>query len=91
VIGMKSNETLPTDYQKIPGKVPRRRGFSAVASRCRLHLAEDHILSVDNHGFTEDYRRFYFSDILAPSSFERHGTGRCGMRLFPFWLRPAGP
>jgi hypothetical protein len=52
-------------YKRLPGRGPRRRGLAAIASRCRLYLTSDHLLSVDNHGFSEDYRRFYLSDILA--------------------------
>jgi len=34
-------------------------------SRCRLWLAQDHLLSVHNTGYSEDYKRFYFADIQA--------------------------
>jgi hypothetical protein len=53
-------------YKRLPGKGPRKRGFTlALRSRCTLHMGEDHILAVDNQGFSEDYKRFYFSDIQA--------------------------
>jgi hypothetical protein len=51
-------------YKRLPGRGPRRGGFIAVfPSRCSLYLSDDHILSVDSNGFSEDYKRFYFSDI----------------------------
>jgi hypothetical protein len=55
-----------TSYKRLPGKGPRRSGlFSGLISRCTLYLGKDHILSVENQGFSEDYKRFYFSDIQA--------------------------
>jgi hypothetical protein len=55
-----------TGYRRLPGWGPRRTGlFSGVGTRCRLYLAKDHILAVDNHWLSEDYKRFYFSDIQA--------------------------
>jgi hypothetical protein len=36
-------------------------------SRCTLWQGPDHLLLVDNHGYTEDYKRFYFADIQAIS------------------------
>jgi hypothetical protein len=52
-------------YKRLPGRGPRKRGIAGLFSRCSLYLAWDHILSVDNHGFSEDYKRFYLSDIQA--------------------------
>jgi hypothetical protein len=53
-------------YRRLPGWGPRRTGlFAGFGSRCRLYLGEDHVLSVDNHLFSEDYKRFYFTDIQA--------------------------
>ncbi|MGA2109051.1 MAG: hypothetical protein ABSH25_15575 [Syntrophorhabdales bacterium] len=53
-------------YRRLPGWGPRKTGlFAGFGTRCRLYLAEDHILSVDNHGLSEDYKRFYFTDIQA--------------------------
>jgi hypothetical protein len=53
-----------TPYKRLPGRGPRKRGFFAFPfSRCSLYLGDDHLLAVDNHTFSEDYRRFYFSDI----------------------------
>jgi hypothetical protein len=55
-----------TKYQRLRGGGPRRKGlFPAGFSRCRLYLGTDHILAVDNHRFSEDYKRFYFRDIQA--------------------------
>jgi len=51
-------------YKRLPGKGPRRGGLISVSlSRCSLYLSDDHILAVDSNGFSEDYKRFYFSDI----------------------------
>ena len=51
-------------YKRLPGRGPRKEGMiTAFFSRCTLHLGEDHLLAVDSNGFSEDYKRFYFSDI----------------------------
>ena len=53
-------------YRRLPGWGPRKTGlFAGFGTRCRLYLGEDHILAIDNHGFSEDYKRFYFADIQA--------------------------
>jgi hypothetical protein len=53
-------------YTRLPGKGLRRQGFLAIVRiYCTLWLAQDHILNVDNRGFAEDYKRFYFRDIQA--------------------------
>lgn len=53
-------------YKRFPGRGPRRDGiFSSVLSRCRLYLGPDHILTVESNGFSEEYKRFYFTDIQA--------------------------
>jgi hypothetical protein len=55
-----------TRYKRLPGRGPRRAGFIAASfSRCSLYLGGDHVLAVDSTGFSEDYKRFYFSDIQA--------------------------
>jgi len=55
-----------TRYKRLPGKGTRGAGFITVAlTRCSLYMGDDHILAVDNNGFSEDYKRFYFSDIQA--------------------------
>lgn len=55
-----------TNYTRLPGKGLRREGFVALTRTwCTLWLANDHVLSVDNHVFSEDYKRFYFRDIQA--------------------------
>jgi hypothetical protein len=60
------DDMTATGYKRLPGRGPRRRGFIALSfSRCSLYLGDDHILGVDNNGFSEDYKRFYFSDIQA--------------------------
>lgn len=58
--------TAETRYRRLPGRGPRRGGFITFSfSRCSLYLGDDHILGVDSNGFSEDYKRFYFSDIQA--------------------------
>lgn len=53
-------------YKRLPGRGPRKRGMiTAVRSRCSLYLSDDHLLAVDNNVFSENYKRFYFSDIQA--------------------------
>ncbi len=60
------NARPETTYRRLPGRGPRREGFISVSlSRCSLYLGGDHILVVDNNGFSQDYKRFYFSDIQA--------------------------
>ncbi len=55
-----------TKYKRLPGRGPRRAGFVAASfSRCSLYLGDDHLLAVESTGFSEDYKRFYFSDIQA--------------------------
>jgi hypothetical protein len=57
---------VETRYKRLPGRGPRKGGFITISfSRCSLYLGEDHILAVDSNGFSEDYKRFYFSDIQA--------------------------
>lgn len=52
-------------YRRLPGKGRRRGFFSIFRTRCTLWSGHDHLLSVDNNGFSEDYKRFYFCDIQA--------------------------
>lgn len=61
-------KTPEITYTRLPGKGLRRQGFFSTAViriSCTLWLANDHILNVDNRGFSEDYKRFYFRDIQA--------------------------
>ncbi len=54
------------EYTKLPGKGLKQVGCLAVVrTTCTLWRADDHILSVENHVFAEDYKRFYFRDIQA--------------------------
>jgi len=64
---MKRLEDLgAASYKRLPGKGLRNSGLVAVfRTRCTLWMAGDHILSIDNNVFTEDYKRFYFNDIRA--------------------------
>jgi hypothetical protein len=57
---------IDTLYRRLPGKGSRKGDLiGALFSRCFLYLGPDHLLAVDNHGFSEDYRRFFFPDIQA--------------------------
>ena len=48
-------------YKRLPGS---RRSLLAL-SMSRLYLGSDHLIAVENHRFSEDYKRFYFADIQA--------------------------
>src|SRR5258708_30103562 len=52
-------EQTPQAYRKLPGarRTPLRKAT--------LWLAGDHILSVDSHRFSEEYKRYYFKDVQA--------------------------
>jgi hypothetical protein len=52
-------------YQKLPGRGMRKSAFAVTATRCRLWLAQDHVLAIDKTVASEEYRRFYFRDIEA--------------------------
>lgn len=57
---------MQRQYERLPGKGPRQRGpLSSFLTRCTLYLADDHLLAIDNRGYTEDYKRFYLNDIQA--------------------------
>ncbi len=45
-------------YRRLPGRV-------IIGSRASLWLGADHLLSVKNPGFSEEYMRFYYQDIQA--------------------------
>lgn len=62
-------------YRRLPGK---KRGI------CRwrtLWLGDDHLLSVDSNGYSEDYTRYYFKDARALFS-RRTVTGKVLNFLF---------
>lgn len=50
-------------YRKVPGV--GRSSNAVLSTRHRLWLAPDHLLSVCNQGYSEDYKRFYLRDIQA--------------------------
>jgi len=52
-------EQTPQVYRKLPGarRTPLRKAT--------LWIAGDHILSIDSHRFSEEYKRYYFKDIQA--------------------------
>ena len=47
-----------TEYQRLPGR-------GGTIYRHSLWLGPDHMLSVINRGYSEDYKRFYYRDIRA--------------------------
>jgi ABC-type multidrug transport system fused ATPase/permease subunit len=49
-------------YKRLPGRSPF---IIRLFFRCSLYIGNDHILAIDNKVFSEDYKRFYFSDIQA--------------------------
>jgi len=49
----------PQTYERLPG---RGRQLLTIHS---LWLGPDHLLSVSNSGYAQEYKRFYFSDIQA--------------------------
>lgn len=51
-------------YQRLPGRGRSSVGLISV-SRHSLWLGPDHLLSVRNQGYSEDYKRFYYADIQA--------------------------
>jgi hypothetical protein len=56
-------------YRKLPGQ------SRSLADHSRLWLGEDHLLLVTSSGYSEEYRRFFFSDIQAFHIFKtRHGA-----------------
>ena len=56
-------------YERLPGSGLKGTGWESFlvgGGKCRLYLAGDHLLQVENQaGFVEVYKRFYFSDIQA--------------------------
>lgn len=54
------------EYKKIPGRGFKRGTWvSVIGIRARLWRGKDHILSVINQGYSEEYKRFYYKDIQA--------------------------
>ena len=49
-------------YKRLPGRNPL---IIRLFFRCSLYIGNDHILAIYNKVFSEDYKRFYFSDIQA--------------------------
>jgi|WetSurMetagenome_2_1015567.scaffolds.fasta_scaffold00197_25 hypothetical protein len=53
-------------YKPLPGKERGKKSFFAVLrTKASLFAGPDHLLSVFNSSYSEDYRRFYFKDIQA--------------------------
>lgn len=57
----------PVQYIRLPGGGTSRKGgsfFAVTRTGCRLWLGDDHLLQVESAGgYSESYKRFYFSDI----------------------------
>ena len=54
------------EYKKLPSSGTKRGAFLDVSRiRTRLWLGKDHLLYQFSTGYTEDYKRFYYSDIQA--------------------------
>ena len=54
------------EYKRLPGRGSNTRGsFSIGGGNSKLYLGGDHLLRVNSNGWTENYRRFYFTDIQA--------------------------
>ena len=54
------------EYKKLPGSGTKRKAFFDVARiRTSLWQGKDHLLYLFSTGYTEDYKRFYYSDIQA--------------------------
>src|SRR5215213_3666418 len=47
------------EYKRIGGRGARKRQFF---TRNTLWIGSDHLLQVENTGYTEEYKRFYFRD-----------------------------
>jgi len=50
------------EYIRLPGKVFLN---PFLRKRARLYMGKDHLLCVNNIGYTESYKRFYYKDIQA--------------------------
>lgn len=81
----------PPIYQKLPGRGMRKSAFAVTATRCRLWLAQDHVLAIDKTVAAEEYRRFYFRDIEAFIIRRTAGRQIWNWVLFAFILLTAGP
>lgn len=51
--------TKAKEYRRLPGRGRSLIGYGT------LWLGKDHLLSLSNHIFSEDYKRFYFRDVQA--------------------------
>ncbi len=58
----------PREYRRLSGRGMGTQGnrfFAVTRSYCSIWLGKDHLLLVEQVGFTESYKRFYFRDIQA--------------------------
>src|SRR5215210_953391 len=53
------------DYRRLAGRGSKTGIFAVARVSSRLYLGPDHLLNVETRGWTESYRRYYFSDIQA--------------------------
>ena len=65
-------------YHPIPKIGTGRFGFQ-VAIRYRLYAGPDHLLIVQNTGYTEEYKRIFYKDIRYLMVMETYGQTRQGM------------
>jgi hypothetical protein len=90
----------PPQYQRLPDSGYKSGGsfFAMARTRCRLWLAEDHLLQVETEfGMVESYKRFYFRDLQAclirPTRDLLYGAIIFGslISLLLLWAWGAGP
>jgi hypothetical protein len=55
------------EYIRLPGKIFLN---PFLRKRARLYMGKDHLLSVNNIGYTESYKRFYFKDIQVIATYK---------------------
>src|ERR1700722_19525946 len=65
-------------YNPIPKIGTGRFGFQ-LAIRTRLYAASDHLLIVQNTGYTEEYKRVAYGDIRYLMVVQNHGQIQQGM------------
>lgn len=65
-------------YHPIPKIGTGRFGFQ-LGMRTRLYAGPDHLLIVQNTGYTEEYKRVAYGDIRYLTAVQTHGQTRQGM------------
>jgi len=64
-----------SNYQRLTRARINQHFAVITATRVSLWLGSDHLLHVENNGFTEIYKRFYFRDIQAFTVLESRRRG----------------